>query len=114
VLLLDFPTPVGSDEPFQAKSEFYCVMMMFLPRCFIDCVYILRRSCRGWWVGSKTLPTTLLGVAELKDWKTSLQIIAIDKGSRHHRRKKRKNNELYNFRVVAPCFVKAQSVTTSR
>jgi hypothetical protein len=34
---------------------------------------------------SKTLPTTLLGVAELKDWKTSLQIITIDKGSRHHR-----------------------------
>jgi hypothetical protein len=26
VPLRDFPTPVGSDEPFQAKSEFYCVI----------------------------------------------------------------------------------------
>jgi hypothetical protein len=30
VPLRDFPTPVGSDEPFQAKSEFYCVIAQFV------------------------------------------------------------------------------------
>jgi hypothetical protein len=32
-------------------------------------------------------PTTLLGVAEFEELKTSLQIITIDKGSRHQRKK---------------------------